>query len=66
MKTVKTYRCDCGEDFYEDDANCCNCYAPIDKSKLKEEEIADITMDGDTMIVKPPSSYDNFDHRTEW
>jgi hypothetical protein len=55
MKTVLTYRCECGEDFYEDDANCCNCYAPIDKSKLKSEEYAEITYDGDTMVVPVPN-----------
>jgi hypothetical protein len=42
MKTVKTYQCDCGEDFYEDDANCLNCGKPIDKSKLKDEKVTDI------------------------
>lgn len=41
-RTIKTYRCECGEDFYEDDLNCVNCGKTIDKSKLKDEEIADI------------------------
>ena len=51
MKTILTCRCECGEDFYEDDVNCCNCNAPIDKSKLKPEPYADITYDGDKMVV---------------
>ena len=42
MKTIKTYQCECGEDFYEDDVNCVNCRKPIDKTKLKNEEVADI------------------------
>ena len=42
MKSIKTYQCECGEDFYEDDVNCLNCGEPIDKSKLKDEEVADI------------------------
>lgn len=42
MKKIKTYQCECGEDFYEDDVNCVNCGKPIDKSKLKGEEFADI------------------------
>lgn len=42
MKTIKTYQCECGEDFYEDDISCVNCRKPIDKTKLKNEEVADI------------------------
>jgi hypothetical protein len=42
MKTVLTYDCECGESIYEDDSACINCEAPVDKSRLKEEEIADI------------------------
>jgi isopentenyldiphosphate isomerase len=42
MKTIKTYKCECGEDFYEDDVNCVNCRKLIDKTKLKNEEVADI------------------------
>ncbi len=43
MKTIKTYKCECGEDFYEDDVMCIGCGNSIDKSKLKEVEIAEIT-----------------------
>jgi len=50
MKTVKYYQCDCGEDVYEDDLECCNCGRPFDKSELEEVEIADITKE----VLPPP------------
>ncbi len=43
MKNIKTYKCECGEDFYEDDNTCINCGRFIDKRKLKKQEIAEIT-----------------------
>jgi len=42
MKTVKTYRCVCGEDFYEDDVKCINCGVKINKNKLEEIEITKV------------------------
>ena len=42
MRTIKTYACKCGEDFYEDDECCINCGEPIDKSKLVEQELMEI------------------------
>ena len=42
MKTIKTYECECGEDFYEDDTACLNCQRPIEKDKLKEIRVAEV------------------------
>ena len=41
-KTVRVYRCECGEDVYVDDDRCINCGKPTDNSLLRDEEIADI------------------------
>lgn len=43
MKTIKTYKCKCGEDFYEDDAECPNCRIPVDRRKFKKVEVVEIT-----------------------
>jgi len=42
MKTLKTYECHCGEDFYEDDTVCINCGETIDKTKLVDEVVPNI------------------------
>jgi len=42
MKTIKTYVCSCGEDFFEDDEVCINCGIEIDESKLVDEEYPEI------------------------
>ena len=42
MRTIKTYTCKCGEDFYEDDECCVNCGDPIDRSKLVEQKLMEI------------------------
>ena len=42
MKTILTYGCKCGEDFYEDDTECINCGSLIDKRRLKKEPLIDI------------------------
>lgn len=51
MPSIKTYACECGEEFYEDDTNCQNCLAPIDKSKLKPEPYAEITSQSGVEVV---------------
>lgn len=43
MKTIKFYVCECGEEFYEDDKECCNCGAPVDQKKFKIESVCEIT-----------------------
>ena len=48
MRTIKCYNCICGEDFYEDDAECINCGAPVDQSKFKEEQVVEIREVGQT------------------
>jgi len=42
MKTIKTYQCKCGEDFYEDDLHCPNCGNTIDRRKLKKTETPEV------------------------
>ncbi len=42
MKSIKTYVCQCGEDFYEDDEVCVNCGTPIEKAKLIDEPLVQI------------------------
>ena len=42
MRTILTYPCPCGEDFYEDDEVCVNCGAAIDRTKLKAEPVSEI------------------------
>ncbi len=42
MKTIKTYECECGEDFYEDDTVCLNCQRLIEKGKLKEVRVVEV------------------------
>lgn len=44
---MKSYTCDCGEDFYEDDKECCNCGKEVDFIKFKEEPLIKILSQGD-------------------
>ena len=54
MKTIKCYSCECGEDFYEDDTECCNCGAPVVQSKFKNEPLYEIKSQGSIEIVGIP------------
>jgi len=54
MKTIKCYVCDCGEEIYQDDEQCCNCYKKVDQSLFKEEEIGEITYQGTITIETIP------------
>lgn len=49
---IKFYTCECGEDFYEDDEECCNCGVPIDKSKLQDEELPEIISQGEIKLAR--------------
>ena len=53
-KTVKCYRCDCGEDVYEDDGNCLNCGKASDESKLKDEPVMTVTSETGVTVDKVP------------
>lgn len=52
MKTIKCYTCDCGEDIYEDDEQCCNCLALVDPDRFKEEPIFEITQERGVRVVE--------------
>jgi len=54
MATIKCYECECGEDFYEDDTECCNCGAPVDQSKFKEEPLVEIIEQSEVELVSLP------------
>lgn len=54
MKTIKCYECECGEEIYEDDQECCNCFKLVDQSLFKNEEIPEITSQGKITIVEIP------------
>lgn len=56
MKTILTYKCECKEEFYEDDEVCVNCGKSIDKNKLKEVEVEETTL--------PAKSYVSFDNQS--
>lgn len=54
MKTIKVYKCDCGEDIYEDDKECCNCGHPREKEKLVDESLIKIVSEGKVDVVSMP------------
>ena len=54
MKTIKCYTCECGEDFYEDDEECCNCGRPVNQSKFVEEPLMEVISEGLVDIADMP------------
>jgi len=40
---IKFYQCDCGEDVYENDEKCLNCFEKVDQSKFKIHEVSEVT-----------------------
>ena len=52
MKTIKCYVCECGEDFYEDDTECCNCGTLVDQSKFVNEPLIEITHQGECVVTE--------------
>jgi len=42
MKTIKTYVCGCGEDFYEDDKQCINCGVYVQPERFRDVEVVEI------------------------
>ena len=59
MDKIKCYECKCGEDFYEDDTECCNCGAPVDQSKFKDEPLMKVISQGEITEVKLPFLKEN-------
>lgn len=52
--TIKCYVCKCGEDLYEDDMECINCYAPVDPTMFKDEPLMEVISQGEIMVVNLP------------
>lgn len=59
MESIKTYVCQCGEDFYEDDLVCVNCGTQIDKSQLIDEPLVQIVSQGPIEEVTLPLTIAN-------